>query len=46
LFFQDTYFAFKSTLFDFVQGIIRKDVRIKTELMFEVIELIEAGRKA
>lgn len=46
LFFQDTYFAFKSTLFDFVQGIIHKDVRIETELMFEVIELIEAGRKA
>ena len=46
LFFQDTYFAFKSTLFDFIQGIIHKDVRIETELMFEVIELIEAGRKA
>ena len=46
LFSQDTYFAFKSTLFDFVQGIIHKDVRIETELMFEVIELIEAGRKA
>jgi hypothetical protein len=46
LFFQDTYFAFKSALFDFVQGIINKDVRIKTEFMLEVIKLIEAGRKS
>jgi hypothetical protein len=46
LFFKDTFFAFKSALFDFVQGIIHKDVRIKSELMLEVIELIEAGRKA
>ena len=46
LFFQDTYFAFKSALFEFVQGIIHKDVRIKSELMLEVIEVIEAGRKA
>jgi hypothetical protein len=45
LFFQDTYFAFKSTLLDFVQSIIHKDVRIETEVMLEVIELIEAGRK-
>lgn len=45
LFFQDTYFAFKSALSDFVQGIIHKDVRIETEFMSEVIELIEAGRK-
>lgn len=45
LFFQDTYFAFKSALFDFVQGIIHKDVRIETAFMLEVIELIEAGRK-
>ncbi len=46
LFFQDTYFAFKSALFEFVQGIIHKDVRIEAGLMFEVIELIEAGRNA
>lgn len=45
LFFQDTYFAFKSALFDFVQGIIHKDVRIETAFMLEVIELIEAGKK-
>lgn len=46
LFFQDTYIAFKSALFEFVQGIIHKDVRIEAGLMFEVIELIEAGRNA
>lgn len=46
LFFQDTYFAFKSALFDFVQGIIHKDVRIETVFMLEIIELIEAGRKS
>lgn len=46
LFFQDTYFAFKSALFDFVQGILRKDVRSETSFMLEVVELIEAGRKS
>lgn len=46
LFFQDTYFAFKSTLFEFVQGILRKDVRIETSFMLEVVELIEAGRRS
>jgi predicted dehydrogenase len=45
LFFQDTYSAFKSALFDFVQGIIHKDTRIETEFMLEVVGLIEAGRK-
>jgi predicted dehydrogenase len=45
LFFQDTYFAFKSALFEFVQGVIHKDVRIKTDFTLEVIALIEAGKK-
>jgi predicted dehydrogenase len=44
LFFQDTYFAFKSALFEFVQGIIHKDVRIDPDFMLEVVGLIEAGR--
>ncbi len=44
LFFQDTYFAFKSALFDFVQGIIHRDVRIDPEFMLEVVNLIESGR--
>lgn len=44
LFFQDTYSAFKSALLDFVQGIIHKDNRVRTEFMLEVVQLIEAGR--
>ncbi len=44
LFFQDTYFAFKSALFEFVQGILHKDVRIDPEFMLEVVNLIESGR--
>ena len=44
LFFQDTYFAFKSALSEFVQGIIRRDVRIAPDFMLEVVGLIEAGR--
>ena len=45
LFFKNPFFAFKSSLYEFVQGIIHKDVRIKEEFMLEVITLIEAGRK-
>lgn len=44
LFFKDTYFAFKSALFQFVQGIIHRDVRIDPEFMLEVVSLIESGR--
>ncbi len=46
LFFQDTYFAFKSALFDFVQGIVNKDARIEADFMLEVVGLIETGRKS
>jgi predicted dehydrogenase len=44
LFFQDSYSAFKSALIEFVQGILRKDVRIDPEFMLEVVNLIESGR--
>ncbi len=44
LFFQDSYSAFKSALFEFVQGILHKDVRIDPEFMLEVVNLIESGR--
>ncbi len=44
LFFQDTYFAFKNALSEFVQGIIHKDVRIEPDFMLEVVNLIESGR--
>ncbi len=44
LFFQDTYSAFKNALFEFVQGIIHRDVRIDQHFMLEVVNLIEIGR--
>jgi predicted dehydrogenase len=44
LFFQDTFSAFKSALYEFVQGIIHQDVRTDPEFMLEVVSLIEAGR--
>ena len=44
LFFQDAYFAFKSALFEFVQGIIHRDVRIDPNFMLDVVSLIEVGR--
>ena len=46
LYFQDTYFAFKGALFDFIQGIIHRDVRIDPDFMLEVVNLIECGRSA
>jgi predicted dehydrogenase len=44
LFFQDTFFAFKTALAEFVQGIIHRDVRIDPDFMLEVINLVESGR--
>ena len=44
LFFQDTFFAFKSALYQFVQGVIHRDVRTDPAFMYEVVTLIEAGR--
>lgn len=44
MFFQDTYFAFKSALHEFVQGVLNRDVRIEPDFMLEVVGLIEAGR--
>jgi len=46
LFFQDSFGAFKSALFDFVQGIIHREVRSEPEFLLEAISLIEAGRKS
>lgn len=42
--FQDSFFAFRSALFEFVQGIIHRDVRIDAAFMLEVVGLIESGR--
>lgn len=44
LFFQDTYFAFKSALFDFIQGVLHRDVRSCPDFLVEVVRLIESGR--
>ena len=44
LFFKDTYSAFKMALFEFVQGIILRDVRIDPDFILEVVNLIELGR--
>lgn len=42
--FKDSFFAFKAALFEFVQGIIHRDVRIHPDFMLEVVNLIESGR--
>ena len=44
LFFQNTYFSFKSALFEFVQGIINRDIRTDPDFILEVVNLIEFGR--
>lgn len=44
LFFCDSFFAFKTALFEFVQGILHRDVRTEPALMLEVVGLIECGR--
>lgn len=44
LIFKDSFFAFKAALFEFVQGIIHRDVRIHPDFMLEVVNLIESGR--
>lgn len=46
LFFEDTYFAFKRALYEFVQGIIQRDVRTEPGFMLEVVNLIELGGAA
>lgn len=43
LLFSDTYFAFKSALFEFVQSVIYRDVRIDKDSILEVCSLVEAG---
>lgn len=44
LFFKDTFSAFKSALFEFVQGVIHRDVRTDPTFMLEVVDVIEKGR--
>ena len=44
LIFKDTFPAFKSALFEFVQGIINRNEPIRPSFMLEVVGIIEAGR--
>jgi hypothetical protein len=44
-FFQDTFFAFKCALNEFILGIEKQDVRIEPNFMLEVVELIEVGNR-
>ena len=45
LIFTDTFRAFHSTLKNFMEGIINKDIRTPPEDMIEVVRLVELGRK-
>lgn len=44
LFFEDSFFAFRKALSEFVQGIIHHDVRVEPAFVLNVIDLIECGR--
>lgn len=43
--FVDTFSAFKAALFDFVSGVIQRDVRSDPGFVRRVVEVIEAGKK-
>jgi predicted dehydrogenase len=44
LVFVDSFTAFRAALNEFVQGVLKRDVRIPPEFMLEVAGIIEAGR--
>jgi len=44
LLFTDTFYAFKAALSDFVNGIIKKDVRTDPRFVRRVVDVIERGR--
>jgi hypothetical protein len=43
MFFEDTFFAFRSALAEFVAGIVGRTERIEPKFMLEVVDLIERG---
>ena len=43
--FNDTFEAFRSTLRNFIDGIINKDIKIPSNEIIEVIRIIELGKK-
>lgn len=42
--FEDTFFAFRTALLQFMQGVIMRDVRSSPEQLLSVVSLIELGR--
>lgn len=45
LFFQDSFFAFRSALQEFIDGVRAREPRISSDFILEVVQLIEAGRR-
>jgi hypothetical protein len=45
LIFSDTFGAFRAALYDFVQGILHRDVRAQPARVLEIVSIIEAGRR-
>lgn len=43
--FSDSFSAFRAALYDFVQGVIHRDVRSSPESMLAAVALLEAGRE-
>jgi predicted dehydrogenase len=46
LLFRDSFAAFKAALQEFVDGVVRREVRAAPEFLLEVVRLIELGRRA
>jgi len=46
LLFRDSFAAFKAALQEFVDGVVRREVRAAPEVLLEVVRLIEFGRRA
>ena len=44
--FGDSFNAFKAALFDFVQGIVKSDVRTDPDFVRKVVAMIECGRRS
>ena len=44
LIFKDSFSSFRSTLIDFIKGILNKDVRTPVDDIIDVVKLIELGR--
>lgn len=46
LLFRDSFAAFKAALQEFIDGVVRREVRAAPEFLLEVVRLIELGRRA